>query len=220
MHKACRNRRRLWVKNPKRLMRIVLACLCVSLTAVGALYLQEQRKTSSISLPPASPPLQAAGPATITPQDTSTPSQEPSPSVRIPVLGDVHGYPVIAKLMIESLSLELPVIGEVSEAALKISPCLYAGPSAPEYPGNIVITGHNNRDGSHFGRLDEMKAGDIVTLMNKYGGTYDYAVYEIKTIGAENIMALEEYEGEYALSLVTCADRGKNRLLVMCRPIV
>lgn len=47
-------------------------------------------------------------------------------------------------------------------------------------------------------------------LMDKYGETYHYEVYDAKTIGAEAVTELEEYEGEYALSLITCADRGEK----------
>lgn len=146
------------------------------------------------------------------------PAARPEAAMPPPVvLEDMEGYPVIARLTIERLSLELPVLAEVGDAALKVAPCLFAGPSSPTYPGNIVITGHNYRDKSHFGRLSELEKDDAVILMDKYGEVFCYEVYETLTIGPGDIEALETYEGEYGLALVTCADRGKNRLLVRCR---
>lgn len=138
-------------------------------------------------------------------------------AVTVTVPEDAQGYAVIGVLTIDKLEFQMPVIGEVSDAALEVSPCLYAGPPSPEYAGNIVITGHNYRNDSHFGRLDELTVGDIVRLSDKAGYEYSYEVYEIETIGPNEVDAFDDYEGEYSLSLVTCADNGENRLLVRCR---
>ncbi|MFT3985787.1 MAG: sortase [Lachnospiraceae bacterium] len=156
---------------------------------------------------------------TVIPSETDTTQILPAPSAPVAVLEDIEGYSTTAQLRIDTISLDLFIIGEVSEAALKVSPCLYAGPSSPEYPGNIVITGHNNRNKTHFGRLDELKSGSAVLLSDKYGTEYYYEVYGMETIGPNEVDALEEYEGEYGLTLVTCADQGKNRLLVRCRRV-
>ena len=125
----------------------------------------------------------------------------------------------MARLSIGAIGLELPVIGELSDDALKTAPCLYAGPSLPEDAGNIVIVGHNYRNESHFGRLDELEAGGAVQLTDKYGEVYNYEVYSTETIAPDQISALENYEGAHGLALITCTDGGKNRLLVKCRLI-
>lgn len=212
-------RRTLQIRNPARLLICILALLLAGLGVVLILLFQKPTvPVSSASSP--SGVLEAQQTATATPQEsapTVQPETEPTPSAPVPVLEDVGGYPVIAKLVIESLSLDLPVIGEVSDAALKVSPCLYMGPSSPAYPGNIVIVGHNNRNKTHFGHLNELKAGSTVLLSDKYGTEYRYEVYDTETIGPNEVDALEIYEGEYGLALVTCADQGKNRLLVRCR---
>ena len=215
-------RRTLQIRNPMRLLLIcILALLLVGLCVVLILMWQ---KPAPALLPDSSPSGVLEVQSTATPQGTASTIQPEtelmsSALVPVPVLEDVGGYLVIAKLMIESLSLDLPVIGEVSDAALKVSPCLYMGPSSPAYPGNIVIVGHNNRNKTHFGRLNELKAGSIVLLSDKYGAEYRYEVYDTETIGPNEVDALEVYEGEYGLTLVTCADQGKNRLLIRCKRI-
>ena len=90
----------------------------------------------------------------------------------------------------------------------------YAGPSSPDFPGNIVIVGHNYRDDSHFGRLDELEIGSIVRLMDKYGDFTDYEVYDMETVASDQAEALEKYEGEYGLTPITCTAGGESRLLV------
>ncbi|MGI6176339.1 MAG: sortase [Christensenellales bacterium] len=200
----------------------LVLCLCTAIfSAIQIISIQRSYQASAkeydtlrVYLPPqVTPPQSTQGrQAAVEPE-----TQEPPPSARVPVLEDVQGYLVIAKLVIESLSLDLLIIGEVSDAALKVSSCLYMGPSSPAYPGNIVITGHNNRDKSHFGRLNELQAGSVVVLSDPYGSEYRYEVYGTETIGPNEVEALEIYEGEYGLALVTCTDRGENRLLLRCR---
>ena len=56
-------------------------------------------------------------------------------------------------------------------------------------------------------------------LSDKDGYEYSYEVYETQTIGPDDVDAFDNYEGDYGLSLVTCADNGENRLLVRCRRV-
>jgi sortase A len=125
------------------------------------------------------------------------------------------GYSVIARLDIEKLALSLPVLSKTSEKALEVSVCYYSGP-APGAKGNFVITGHNYKNGAHFGRLDELRVGDTVSLTTPDGQQYAYRVADLQTIAPNYVKALEDYEGESALTLLTCTDRGNNRLLVKC----
>ena len=209
-------RRTLQIRNPVHLFAGILALLLVALGVVLVLLWQKPPFVPPVSSPDGVPEVQT----TTTPQETASaiqPETEPTPSAPVAVLEDIRGYSTTARLRIEAISLDLIVIGEVSDAALKVSPCLYAGPSSPIYPGNIVITGHNNRNKTHFGRLDELKVGSTVVLSDRYGIEYRYEVYGSETIGPNEVEALEEYEGEYGLALVTCADNGENRLLVRCR---
>lgn len=153
-------------------------------------------------------------PASAAPQPETMPTPEPS---RVPVLEDVGGYPVMARLEIAAIGLELPVIAELSADALKTAPCLYAGPSTPQDAGNIVIVGHNYLSDTHFGRLDELEEGAAVRLTDKYGEEFEYEVYDIQTIAPDGVAALEDYEGEHGLSMITCTEGGENRLLLKCR---
>jgi sortase A len=86
---------------------------------------------------------------------------------------ELKRYSVIVRLDIEKLNLSLPVLSETSAEALKISVCYYVGPE-PGGEGNLVITGHNYRNGAHFGRLDELSEGDRVTVTDKKGNSYTY----------------------------------------------
>jgi sortase A len=127
----------------------------------------------------------------------------------------LKGYSVIARLDIENLSLSLPVLSETSEKALEVSVCYYIGPELGG-EGNLVITGHNYRNGAHFGRLNELTVGDRVTVTDKEGNASIYTVYKTELIKPDEVEALQETEYGRELTLMTCGQNGNRRLLVRC----
>ena len=123
---------------------------------------------------------------------------------------------VIGILEIPELQEELPIIGKWSYKLLKISVCRYKGPD-PLEDGNLVIIGHNYKNGSHFGRLSKLSVGSEIFLTNAATGErVRYEVYQIKSIASDAFSALKSYHGDAGLTLMTCKDNGTNRLLVRC----
>jgi LPXTG-site transpeptidase (sortase) family protein len=142
---------------------------------------------------------------------------EPAPSeVASPVPSDLQGYDVIARLDIAKLDLSLPVLSETTDNALKISACRYHG-TVPGAEGNLVITGHDYRNGAIFGQLNKMDEGDDVLLTGKDGKTYAYTVYAVDHIKPDEAGSLYDTEYGSELSLLTCENSGNGRLLVRCR---
>lgn len=141
---------------------------------------------------------------------------QPTP-LPTPVFVDtLDGYKLIGRLDIEKIDAELPVIAKMTKAALKLSVCYYEGPAIGQ-PGNLVITGHNYANGAHFGRLDELDVGDIVTITSPKWEVFTYEVYETLVVRPDRADELEEYEGDYGLTLLTCTSHGNRRLIVRCR---
>jgi len=152
----------------------------------------------------------------LTPTTSVTPASDdtnvtPTP---VPTPWTIDGYDVIGKLTISKISQELPIISETSKQALKVSCCYYQGPQ-PGEAGNLVITGHDYANGSIFGQLSKLTEGDIVTLATPYEA-YDYEVYDTQVIKPDDVDALDEYEGDTVLTLLTCTSHGNRRLLVRC----
>lgn len=128
----------------------------------------------------------------------------------------LSGYQVLGKLTIQKIGVELPVILNSDKKALKISVCWYEG-ALPGETGNMVIAGHNYANGAHFGKLDELEDGDTVMLEASDGTSYCYEVYDNQVVKPDEVEALEKYEGQYALTLMTCTSQGNRRLLVRCK---
>lgn len=130
--------------------------------------------------------------------------------------GELEGYTVIARLDIDALDIHLPVLSGINDDALRVSVCYYTGP-APGAQGNLVITGHDYKNGAHFGRLKMIGIGDAVTLTGPEGDTWTYTVYEIEHIKPDDIQAVGSTRYERELTLMTCEKDGNGRLLVRCR---
>jgi LPXTG-site transpeptidase (sortase) family protein len=129
---------------------------------------------------------------------------------------EIKGCSVIARLDIKKLNLSLPVLSVASTEALKTSVCYYIGPE-PGEPGNLVIAGHNYRNGAHFGRLDKLSAGDQVTVTDQIGNCLTYTVYKTELIKPDEFQALQKMTYERELTLMTCELNGNRRLLVRCK---
>lgn len=125
---------------------------------------------------------------------------------------EVGGYDCIGILSVPVLDLELPVLTEWSYAKLKKAPCHYYG---AYYETNFVIAAHNYK--SHFGRLSELQAGDLVFFTDVYGVAHGYEIVLLETLPKE---ATEEMiTGGFDLSLYTCTTGGGSRVTVRCNAV-
>ena len=121
----------------------------------------------------------------------------------------VGNYDGIGILSIPVLEVELPVLTDWSYAKLKRAPCHYYGSC---YESDFVIAAHNYR--SHFGRLNQLVAGDLVLFTDVEGTVHCYEVVLLETLPPT---ATEEMlTSGFDLSLYTCTPGGANRVTVRC----
>lgn len=129
-------------------------------------------------------------------------------------------YRIDAILNIPSLGIYYPVISETSEELLKISLNKFWG-GEPNAVGNYCIAGHNY-DGKDilFGKLNKIQNGDIVELEDKTGEILQYKVYNTFIVKPTNVECTSQLtNGRKEMTLITCADGGKTRLIVKCRAV-
>ena len=124
----------------------------------------------------------------------------------------VGSYDSIGILSIPVLELELPVLTDWSYEKLKSAPCHYYGSC---YEADFVIAAHNYP--SHFGRLSQLQAGDLVIFTDVTGESHGYEVILLETLAAT---ATEEMiSSGFDLSLYTCTPGGASRVTVRCKAI-
>ena len=146
------------------------------------------------------------------------PSQSPEQNDALPEAAEVpaematiqvDGYDCIGVLAIPVLELELPVLTDWSYTKLNQAPCHYYG---SYYEPDFVIAAHNYP--SHFGRLSELQAGDMVIFTDVHGVAYYYEVVLLETLPPTATEAM--ITSGFDLSLYTCTPGGGNRVTVRC----
>ncbi len=122
-------------------------------------------------------------------------------------------------LKIPKLGIEYPVLSDTSDELLKISVNKLHGPD-PNEVGNYVIVGHNYRSGKMFGKLSKMVVGDTLELKDTSDRVITYKVYDIYTVEPTDVKCTSQLtNGKREVTLITCKNSGKQRLVVKAREI-
>lgn len=95
---------------------------------------------------------------------------------------NIDGIDYIGVISIPACGLELPIIREYSESALKTAPCRYFG---SVYTNDLLIAGHNYR--AHFGSISRLSSGDDIVFTGVEGDVFVYEVVEIEVLPANAI---------------------------------
>lgn len=128
-------------------------------------------------------------------------------------------YSTEARVRIPSIGVDYPVLTETSESLLEISINKYWGPN-PNEVGNYCIVGHNYRNGKMFGRLHELVNGNTVELEDLTGKMLTYKVYNKYVVEPTDTRCTSQLtNGRRELTLITCTNYGKQRLVVKCRQV-
>jgi len=127
---------------------------------------------------------------------------------------------MVGTLNIPSINLTSPILNPETEQNLNIGVCEVAGSTAaPGEIGNYILAGHYSRiRGRHFNRLPEIQIGASIFISNRYG-IFEYEVYEILQVRAQDTWAVRLDVQERIATLVTCdySVQPFGRIVVKCR---
>ena len=150
-----------------------------------------------------------------------TPEPTPTPTPEIPK-NNTQGvnekekpvYGAIGRIRIDKINIDYPILGTTTKETLDISVTLLYGKGINKL-GNVILAGHNKKDGSLFGRLKELNQGDIIELQDKSGKTLKYKVYKIYVVEPTDLEPLsQDVDGKRIVTLLTCTNKGKQRLIL------
>ena len=84
--------------------------------------------------------------------------------------------------------------------------------------GNLVIVGHNYKNGQFFGNLKKLENGDSIFLISSKGSSEMYKVYDKYIVDETDMRCTsQETNGKIELTLITCDNDNTKRLVVKCR---
>lgn len=138
----------------------------------------------------------------------------------------IQGYNVIGILKIPKIQLEYPILDidtynpAETKAPLKISIVKYWGGKVNQY-GNLSIAGHNNYDGTMFGKIKKLNIGDIIELTDLKSRTIQYQIYEKFVTNPNDITILETNDETIReVTIITCTNGNRNRLILKAKELI
>ena len=193
----------------KKIYNLIIAVLIVALIVVVAMiviryggnYLNEKEVSSSLE--------------TI---EEELNKEETQQSESLPEL-EFKGYKVEGIIEIPKINIKYPIIDHTNEETMKVSITKFWGPQANEI-GNYTVAGHNNKDGTMFGKTKYLQIGEKIKLTNLKNETIEYEIFKIYSIDPDDVSCVESVEnGTREITLITCTNGHKNRLVTKARQI-
>lgn len=131
----------------------------------------------------------------------------------------IQGHKVVGIIKIPELNIEYPILENTNKETLNLSITKFWGNRINEI-GNVTLAGHNNLNGTMFGKIKKMQEGDIIELTDIQNVTLKYQVFKVYVIDPKDITCiLPEQENVREVTLITCTNGNKNRLIVKAREI-
>ena len=138
----------------------------------------------------------------------------------------MNGYNVIGIVKIPKIELEYPILDietsnpEETKEPMKISIVKYWGGKVNEF-GNLSIAGHNNYDGTMFGKTKKLEIGDEVELTDLDNKTIKYKIYDKFVTDPNDVTILAtKDENIREVTLITCTNGNKERLILKAKEIL
>lgn len=132
---------------------------------------------------------------------------------------EIDGYTVLGIIRIPEIGLEYPILNETTNKSMKKSITKFWGPNLNEI-GNLTLAGHNNKDGTMFGKVKKLKIGDIIEIEDLYKNIVKYEIFDMYIIDPNDVSCVESVEPDTReVTLITCTNGNKNRLITKAREI-
>ena len=150
------------------------------------------------------------------PQDNS--QLQMATATSIYTASDGKQYETIGIVRIPKINVNYPILAQTTNVELmKVAPYKFWGAN-PNEVGNLCIIGHNyRRRGVFFSDVPSLSVGDIVEIQDLTQRTIQYEVYDIHTVDPNDRSDTTQYtNGKKEVTLITCTDDAKQRVIVKC----
>ena len=138
----------------------------------------------------------------------------------------LNGYDVIGIVTIPKIDIQYPILAietsnpEETKEPMRYGIVRYWGGNVNDY-GNLSIAGHNNYNGTMFGKTKNLKIGDIVELTDLTKTTMQYEIYDIFVTDPNDVRILATNDKTIReVTLITCTNGNKERLILKAKQII
>ena len=130
-----------------------------------------------------------------------------------------EGFVMLGYITIPKTNVKEPILDEVTPKSLETAvAALY--PSNPQLnqPGNVVIVGHNYRNGKFFSNNKNLTTGDKIKIKDNSGTELTYTIYKkFTTTEQDTSFYGRDTNGAIEITLSTCTDDAKQRIIILAR---
>ena len=129
------------------------------------------------------------------------------------------GYDIAGTIEIPAINIKYPVIAahEYSKSALETSVVELEGVGLNQV-GNTTIAGHNWRNGVFFSNNKRLNTGDKIYITDLTGKRLAYTIYnKYQTDGNDSEYMSRDTKGAIEVSLTTCTDNSKARIIIWAK---
>lgn len=137
----------------------------------------------------------------------------------------LNGYDVIGIVTIPKINIQYPILAietsnpEETKEPMRYGIVRYWGGNVNDY-GNLSIAGHNNYNGTMFGKTKDLVIGDIVELTDLTKTTMQYKIYDKFVTDPNDVSILATNDETIReVTLITCTNGNKERLILKAKQI-
>ena len=124
------------------------------------------------------------------------------------------GYTILGRIEIPRVGINTVILKEHTYAAMNIGAIKTYGVDLNE-KGGFVISAHNFRGkSSFFYPIRNLKNGDKINISDNKGRNMKYTVYSVSRYVKPNDTSYLVKTDDYHVTLVTCENGGKSRIVV------
>lgn len=129
------------------------------------------------------------------------------------------GFYTIGSIEIPKTNVKYPILEKVTKKSLETSVAVVWPENAElNKPGNVVIVGHNYRNGVFFSNNKKLSKGDKIYITDLDKNRIAYTIYNIfEASDTDTKFYNRDTDGKREITLSTCTDDSSARLIIEAR---
>jgi len=129
------------------------------------------------------------------------------------------GYNVLGTIEIPKTNVSYPILEKPTRKALEIAVAsLYPKNAVMNSVGNVVIIGHNYRNGKFFSNNKKLSNGDKIYITDLGGNKITYIIYKtFQTDENDTSFYNRDTNGAREITLSTCTDDSSARTIIFAK---
>ena len=129
------------------------------------------------------------------------------------------GFVMKGTIEIPKTGLKCPVLENAGKKAIEVAVGIqYPAGADLNQKGNVIIAGHNYRNGAFFSNNKKLEVGDKIYITDLTGQKLAYTIYnKYETTPEDTAYMTRDIGDNIEISLTTCTDDNSKRLIIWAK---